>query len=161
MSRPLSVLIVTVSDRASRGEYEDRSGPAVEAELRRAYPEATVTRRIVADETDALAAALREGLDHDAVLTTGGTGIGPRDITPEVTRAHCERDLPGVAEMLRAESRRETLMAALSRGYAGVRGTTVYVNLPGSVTGARSCTALLVPILEHAIAMLSGGGHEE
>lgn len=160
MSRSLSVLVVTVSDRASRGEYPDESGPAVEKVLLRAHSDWRVTRRIVADEGDELTAALREGLAYDVVLTTGGTGIGPRDITPDVTAAHCERALPGVAEMLRAESRVETAMAVLSRAFAGTRGSTVYVNLPGSVKGAGSCTAMLVPILGHAVAMLAGAGHE-
>jgi molybdopterin adenylyltransferase len=160
MSRRLSVLVVTVSDRASRGEYADRSGPAVQAEVERAYPGGAVERTVVPDEPDDIEAALHRGREFDVVLTTGGTGIGPRDRTPDTTAAFCEKELPGIAEMLRAESRRETPLAVLSRGYAGLRGQTIYVNLPGSVKGARNCAALLMPVLAHAVEMVAGSGHE-
>ena len=158
---PLAFTVITVSDRASRGEYPDRSGPAIVEALREAFPESRVEARIVPDDEQALAGALAAaGETSDVVLTTGGTGLGPRDITPEVTRSHCDRELPGVAETLRRESYAATPTAMLSRGYAGIRHSTIFVNLPGSVAGARECTALLSPVLPHAVDTLRGGGHE-
>ncbi|MFW5797855.1 MAG: MogA/MoaB family molybdenum cofactor biosynthesis protein [Spirochaetota bacterium] len=159
-SPPLCFMVITVSDRAARGEYTDRSGPAVVEVLGAAFPESPVKTRVVPDEGSALRAALAEGEACDVVLTTGGTGPGPRDITPEVTREHCERELPGVAEALRRESYAATPTAMLSRGYAGIKAHTVYVNLPGSVSGARECTALLTPVLPHAVETVRGGSHE-
>ncbi|MFP4430847.1 MAG: molybdenum cofactor biosynthesis protein B [Spirochaetaceae bacterium] len=157
--RALSIMIITVSDRAAAGVYQDRSGPAVEEELLGSFPDCRVERRIVPDEPEPLRAALESGGTFDVVLTTGGTGLGPRDITPEVTKALCDRELPGIAEMLRFESRKEVPTAILSRGVAGSRGRSIYVNLPGSVNGARSCTRMLLPILEHAVEMVAGGDH--
>ena len=93
------------------------------------------------------------------MLTTGGTGIGPRDVTPEATSEFCTRQLPGIAEMLRATSLRETPMAALSRAVAGQKGRTIVVNLPGSPAGVRTCVSALLPILEHAVEMMRGEGH--
>ena len=159
MGDSLHVLVVTVSDRASRGEYEDLSGPAVEAELISAIPGCVVERVIVPDDPKKLRRTLRAGRQKSVVITTGGTGLGPRDITPETTRKVCKKEIPGISEMLRRESQRESAMAALSRGYAGIRGQTIYVNLPGSVAGARSCTRLLAPLLTHAVSMIAGGGH--
>lgn len=158
-NRLFSILVVTVSDRAAAGVYEDRSGPAVEEELRAAFPGCRVERKIVPDDEGPLRGALESGEAFDVVLTTGGTGLGPRDITPEVTKAVCDRELPGVAEMLRFESRKEVATAVLSRGVAGSRGQTIYVNLPGSEKGARSCTRMLIPVLLHAVEMASGGDH--
>lgn len=159
LGRPLSILVVTASDRAAAGVYEDKSGPAVEEELLGAFPDCRVKRQIVPDDPEPLREALESGELFDIVLTTGGTGLGPRDITPEATRSICDRELPGIAEMLRFESRKEVATAILSRGVAGSRGRTIYVNLPGSVKGARSCTRMLLPILEHAVEMVAGGGH--
>ncbi len=159
LERPLSVLVVTVSDRASAGVYADQSGPAVEEVLRGAFAECRVDRRVVPDDPGPLREALESGDGFDVVLTTGGTGLGPRDITPEATRSICDRELPGIAEMLRFESRKAVPTAVLSRGVAGSRGPTIYVNLPGSVRGARSCTEMLLPILEHAVEMVAGGDH--
>jgi molybdopterin adenylyltransferase len=152
-------LVITVSDRAAAGVYEDRSGPVVEEELRESYPDCRVERRVVPDDEKLLREALESGEAFDVVLTTGGTGLGPRDITPEVTKTVCDRELPGVAEMLRFESRKEVATAVLSRGFAGSRGGTIYVNLPGSVKGARSCTRMLTPVLLHAVEMAAGGDH--
>ncbi|NBF41570.1 MAG: MogA/MoaB family molybdenum cofactor biosynthesis protein, partial [Spirochaetes bacterium] len=95
----------------------------------------------------------------DFIITTGGTGIGPRDLTPDVTREYCERELPGIAEAIRAASLAETRTAMLSRGYAGVRGRTIVVNVPGSVRGAAFAASVIAPIMSHAVAMLEGGGH--
>ncbi len=155
----LKILVLTVSDRASKGEYEDKSGPAIEEILAGQLNDATIERRIVSDDAVQIAAALEDNLSMDFIITTGGTGIGPRDVTPEVTEEFCERMVPGVGEMLRAESLKQTINASLSRGVAGMRGRTMIVNLPGSVRGASFCAELLVPILSHAIKMVAGEGH--
>lgn len=151
--------VVTVSDRAAAGVYADESGPAVVQVLAAAFPAATIDTRIVPDDAAAISAALRWDPPVDAVFTTGGTGLGPRDITPEVTREYCEREVPGLAESLRYQSAQTVPSAVLSRGYCGVAGTTLYLNLPGSVSGARQCTEFAVPVLAHAVKMLAGGGH--
>jgi molybdopterin adenylyltransferase len=155
----MKILVLTISDRASRGEYEDLSGPALEKIIAGGIPGASVSRAIVPDETEAILAAFGENLDKDVILTTGGTGLGPRDVTPEATARFCDREIPGIAEYLRAESLRETVNAAVSRGRAGMKGATIIINLPGSVRGASFCANLLVPLLPHACAMAGGGGH--
>ena len=155
----MKILVVTISDRASRGEYEDLSGPAVKEILEEEIAGAEVEVVIVPDEEDEIERALESGLSGDAIITTGGTGIGPRDITPEVTGRFCDRAAPGISEMLRAESLKETPNAALSRGYAGMKGSTLVVNIPGSVRGASFCARLLAPLLIHAEGMISGEGH--
>jgi molybdopterin adenylyltransferase len=155
----MRILVVTISDRAFRGEYEDLSGPAVRDILEGAVPACEVESVIVPDEEEDILRALESGLEGDVVITTGGTGLGPRDITPEITERFCDRGVPGLAEMLRAESLKETANAALSRGYAGVKGSTLVVNVPGSVRGASFCARLTAPLLEHAVGMLGGEGH--
>lgn len=155
----MKILVLTISDRASRGEYEDLSGPALEKIIAAGIPGASVSRAIVPDETEAILAAFGENPDKDVILTTGGTGLGPRDVTPEATARFCDREIPGIAEYLRAESRRETINAAVSRGRAGMKGATIIINLPGSVRGASFCANLLVPLLPHACAMAGGEGH--
>lgn len=149
--------VVTVSDGVSEGVREDRSGPAVAALLRRAG--FSVSRReVVADDRDSIGALLRELCDSDIslVLTTGGTGFGPRDVTPEATRDVVERDAPGLAERMRAAGAASTPLAALSRAVAGSRGSTLVVNLPGSERGAvESLRAILGP-LPHALRLLAG-----
>ena len=155
----MTVAVITVSDRASAGQYEDRSGPAVEQEVLSRYPSAQVRRLVVPDEPTRITAALEQSSDADFILTTGGTGVSPRDVTPETTRAFCDRELPGMAETLRAESLKETANAMLSRGYAGLRGTCIVVNFPGSVAAVRLCMKVIGPIMEHAVAMTRGQGH--
>lgn len=156
------VAIVTVSDRSARGEREDRSGPAL-AEAVAAGGGEVVRREVVADEPDALVALLCGICDApdapDLVLTTGGTGIGPRDRTPEATARACERLVPGIAEALRARSLAVTPHAVLSRAVAGVRGRTLIVNLPGSPGGARDGWDVVGPIAGHAASQLRGGDH--
>jgi len=161
MEEPQSVTVsvITISDRASRGEYEDRSGPEIVAILREELGDVTIRTDIVPDEADALIAAFDHHTGSDFILTTGGTGISDRDITPETTRRYCDRVLPGVSELLRAESYRETPSAMLSRGEAGMKGRTVIVNFPGSVKAVQLCTRVLVPVMEHAIRMVRGEGH--
>jgi len=154
------VSVITISDRASRGEYADASGPEIEGLLREAWPAAEIRRQIVPDEAHAILQALEAHADSDWILTTGGTGIGPRDLTPEVTQGFCERPLPGIAEALRRESYGETPFALLSRGTAGMRGRCIVVNFPGSVKAVRLCTRILIPVMEHGIGMMAGEGHE-
>jgi molybdenum cofactor synthesis domain-containing protein len=171
------IAILTISDRASRGEYEDRSGPEIARVLEEAgLGAAEIVREIVSDDADEIRAALErlgdvptagapavspavEATAADFIITTGGTGIGPRDLTPDVTREYCERELPGIAEAIRAASLAETRTAMLSRGYAGVRGRTIVVNVPGSVRGAGFAASVIAPIISHAVSMLEGGGH--
>ena len=158
----MKVAVITISDRASRGEYADRSGPEIEKELLARFPGASVTRRVVPDEQEEILAALEAAAAaaSDFILTTGGTGISPRDVTPEATRRFCEKEIPGIAEALRAQSLAETPAAMLSRGYAGIRGTCVVVNFPGSVKAVRRCMEALAPVMEHALRMIRGEGHE-
>lgn len=156
----MKVAVITVSDRASRGEYEDLSGPAIEAILKEhCRGRVDIERSIVPDEAAPLTAALEAHSGADVILTTGGTGLGPRDITPEVCRLWCEKEAAGVAEAVRAHSLTETPMAMLSRGYAGLKGRTLLINLPGSVKAVTSCTEFLLPVLEHAVKMMRGEGH--
>jgi len=155
----VKVAVITISDRASRGQYEDLSGPEIEREVRARHPSAEVTRSIVADEAEAILAALRAHDGVDFILTTGGTGLSPRDVTPEATTRFCDREIPGIAEMLRARSYGETPAAMLSRGTAGLHGNTVVVNFPGSPAAARLCMQVLGPVMEHALRMVRAEGH--
>jgi molybdenum cofactor biosynthesis protein B len=145
--------VLTVSDRVSRGEAADGSGDTL-AELLAADGYA-VSRRVVPDEAEEIAAAIEElAAEAAVVLTTGGTGVAPRDVTPEATRSVIERDVPGIAEALRAGSIAKTPHGLLSRGVAGVRGRTLVVNLPGSTGGCRDGFAMLRPALGHALSLL-------
>jgi molybdopterin adenylyltransferase len=155
----VTVTVLTISDRASRGQYEDLSGPEIEAVLRARFPQAEIRREIVPDEPEQIQAAFRRHAGSDFILTTGGTGIGPRDVTPEATASWCDRQLPGIAEALRSRSLAETPMAMLSRGTAGLKGRTIIVNFPGSAKAARLGAETLAPVMEHALAMLRGEGH--
>lgn len=155
----MKAVVITISDRAHRGEYEDLSGPEIRRLLIEAFPDCDVQGIVVPDEEAEIMHAFRKYLDADFILTTGGTGISPRDITPETTAAYCDRELPGIAEALRAESYRETPQAMLSRAYAGLKGKTIIVNFPGSVKAAGFCTRLLIPVMAHALAMRDGGSH--
>lgn len=158
----LRVAIVTVSDRSARGQRDDLSGPAL-CEAVTASGAEVVRRELVPDDPDALSALLAAICDGpgapDLVLTTGGTGVGPRDRTPEATAAACERLVPGIAEALRARSLTVTPHAMLSRGVAGARGGTLVVNLPGSPGGARDGWEVVAPVAAHAAAQLRGGDH--
>jgi molybdopterin adenylyltransferase len=153
------VSVITISDRASRGEYEDRSGPEIEKAVRALYPSSSISRSIVPDEPAEIRAALESQAGADFILTTGGTGLSPRDVTPEVTERFCEKEIPGIAETLRAQSFAETPAAMLSRGYAGLRGGTVVVNMPGSPRAVALCMKVLGPVMEHALRMIRAEGH--
>ncbi len=147
--------VLTVSDGVSAGERDDRSGDLL-AELL-AGDGYDVERRLVPDDRDAIAGAIVE-LTDDAglVLTTGGTGLGPRDVTPEATMTVLDRPAPGIAEAIRADAIAKTPHGLLSRGVAGVRGSSLVVNLPGSTGGCRDGFAVLRPALAHALGLLAG-----
>ncbi len=155
----LEVAVITVSDRAYKGEYKDLSGPKIKQMIEQSGIEAEVSLSLVPDEKEALKKALIENLDKDYILTTGGTGISPRDITPDVTREVCDKEVPGISEYLRQESLKETKFAVLSRGFTGVKDKTIIINLPGSVKAVTLCTKLLIPVLEHGKKMIRGGKH--
>ena len=153
----MRISVLTASDRCSRGEAEDKSGPLISALL--AETAETVCYRCVPDDRETIAAALIEMCDDlhsDVVFTTGGTGFAPRDVTPEATKDVIEREVPGIPEAIRAESLKITPKAMLSRATAGIRGKTLIVNLPGSPKAVRESLAVVVPVLDHALETLSG-----
>ena len=155
---PFTVGVLTLSDKGSRGERVDTSGAAIRELV--AGAGGTVTQyAIVPDEAEQIAATLRAWVDAgglDVVLTTGGTGLSPRDVTPQATRSVLDYEVPGIVEALRAEGLRHTPMSMLSRAVAGVRGQTLIVNLPGSERGVRENLAVLLPVLPHAVETLRG-----
>jgi molybdenum cofactor synthesis domain-containing protein len=157
----IRALAITVSNRAAAGVYADRSGPVLAGLLAEAGCDQVDGPRVVPDGEPVLA-ALREavGLGYDVIVTTGGTGLTPRDRTPEMTREVIDREIPGIAEAIRSAGAAAGLPAAvLSRGLAGLAGQTVIVNLPGSSGGVRDGMAVLAPILAHAVDQARGGDH--
>ncbi len=157
----IRALAVTISNRAAAGIYQDRSGPVL-VELLRAAGCAAVDGPLVIPDGDAVEAALRDAVaaGYDVVVTSGGTGLTPADLTPEMTRRVLDKEIPGIAEALRAAGAAAGVPAAiLSRGLAGVANRTLIVNLPGSTGGVRDGLAVLAPVLEHAVSQINGGDH--
>jgi len=157
----IKVAILTVSDSCAAGKREDISGRVVE-EMLPSDRFQICQKRIVPDDRGKIAAELvrfSDELSVDVVLTTGGTGLGPRDVTPEATVSVCERIVPGFGELARSEGFKKTANAVLSRAVAGIRKSTLVVNLPGSARAVRECLELIVGVLPHAVEMMHGGGH--
>lgn len=160
MSQPVPIGIVTVSDRASKGVYEDLGGPAIQAELTRylTTPWRPVTR-MVADERPEIEAALRELCDTEGcslVVTTGGTGPAPRDVTPEATEAVCDKMMPGFGELMRLESLKVVPTAILSRQTAGIRGRSLIVNLPGKPSAIADCLQAVFAAIPYCLDLIGG-----
>jgi len=153
--------ILTISDMCAQGKRADTSGQTVKEIL----PEDTFEvcqKTIIPDDYETITRTLRRFSDEqniEIVLTTGGTGLGPRDVTPEATTAVCDRKVPGFAEILRSESFKKTPNAVLSRGVAGLRDNTLIINLPGSPKAVRECLEIILNVLPHAVEMMRGGGH--
>ena len=154
----MRIAVLTVSDAAARGEREDSSGDAVVA-WAEGRGDSVVARSVVPDESSRIVPVLLgwcDGDEADLVITTGGTGLSPRDVTPEATRAVLEREAPGIAERLRVTSLERFPRSALSRGTAGVRNRSLVVNLPGSTGGVRDALAALEPVVVHAVEIVRG-----
>ncbi|MFF4604454.1 molybdenum cofactor biosynthesis protein B [Streptomyces sp. NPDC001339] len=159
LAAPYSALVVTASNRAAAGVYADKGGPLIAEGL--AACGFAVDGPWVVPDGDPVAHALRTGVEagYDAIVTTGGTGISPTDHTPEATRRLLDYEIPGIAEAIRAEGLAKVPTAALSRGLAGVAGTTLIINLPGSTGGVRDGLAVLGRLLVHAVDQIRGGDH--
>jgi molybdenum cofactor synthesis domain-containing protein len=156
----IRLAILTISDKSSRGERDDRGGPAIREALASASLEVTeVDYRVVPDEEQQIGEALfhlSERDDVDLILTTGGTGLAPRDVTPQATQRMLEYEVPGIAEAMRAASLQVTPAGMLSRGVAGVRRRTLIINLPGSPKAVRETLAVILPALPHGLELLRG-----
>jgi len=159
----MNIGILTVSDRGAKGEYKDRSGPIIAEIIGDATDWQISHRAIVPDEIEIIANTLSQWCDENVqlILTTGGTGFSPRDITPEATHQVIEREAPGIAEGLRSESLKITRHAMLSRGIAGIRRQTLIINLPGSPKAVRENMDMLLPILPHALELLNNNPDSE
>jgi molybdenum cofactor synthesis domain-containing protein len=151
--------VLTISDRCSQGLLTDTAGPAVVGLLRECWPAAEIWTGLLADDEDAIAATLEKLSQQGAalVLTVGGTGMGPRDRTPEATRRVIDREAPGLAEAMRLNGAQRNPFAWLSRGVAGLKGNTIIVNLPGSQRGAEESLASILTLVKHGIEVAAGG----
>lgn len=160
--REFTVAVITVSDKASRGEREDTAGDAVVALLEESGA-AKILREVVPDERDRIVASLCEQADAarvDLIITAGGTGFGPRDVTPEATLAVIDREAPGIAEAIRSASLEATPRAMLSRAVSGIRGETLIINFPGSRKACREAFAVVAPVIGHALELIAGGAED-
>jgi molybdenum cofactor synthesis domain-containing protein len=149
--------IITISDKGSLGEREDKSGPALKKILEKSYEVKDTI--IIPDEADIIASTIKEQVDKhavDLIITTGGTGVGKRDVTPEATRMVIEKELPGFSEIMRAESYKITPHGIISRGVCGIRGESIIINLPGSPKAATECLMFILDALPHALNKLKG-----
>lgn len=168
----ITVGVLTISDGVSRGQRVDTSGPRIE-ELVSTLNTRVVERAVVPDEREQIAARLRDWTDRhgvELIITTGGTGLAPRDVTPEATRDVIDREVPGLAERMRMETAQQNIHAVLSRGVCGARGRTLILNLPGNPKGVEEMLSVALPVLPHAIDILKGlqadhtppkeGGHQ-
>ena len=160
----MRILVITVSDRAFKGIYEDKSGDAMINLLKEYFIKENliykIEKIIIPDEYDIILNTLKENKDNfDIIITTGGTGLSERDVTPEATRDFCKKEVSGISEYLRAESIKETIFASLSRGYAGIKDKVFVVNFPGSEKGAIFYANLIIPLLAHIVDMMNGKGH--
>jgi molybdenum cofactor synthesis domain-containing protein len=152
------IAVITVSDRCAQGLMADTAGPAVKEILTREWPQAAIRTALLNDDEDAITAALEEFAEQDAklVLTVGGTGLGPRDRTPEATRRVIDREAPGLAEAMRTKGAERNPYAWLSRSVAGMRGTMLIVNLPGSKRGASESLEAILTLLRHGLEVVAG-----
>lgn len=158
----MRAMVITASNRAAAGQYADRSGPVLADLLRRSEISITVDGPTVVPDGEPVEKALREAVSagYDVIVTTGGTGLTPADLTPEMTRRVIDREVPGIAEAIRSAGAAAGVPSAvLSRGIAGLAGQTLIVNLPGSTGGVRDGMAVLLPILAHAVDQAHGGDH--
>lgn len=162
LNNMFNVGILTVSDKGSRGEREDRSGQAIR-EILSGMGAAIINYDVIPDEKEIIAKKLARWADEgnaDVIFTTGGTGLSPRDVTPEATLVVVDRIAPGFAEAMRLESLKKTPMAMLSRAVAGTRGKCLIINLPGSPRAVRECLEAILPVLPHAVETLKGEASE-
>ena len=153
-----TVVILTLSDKGSKGERDDASGPLIE-EMVKALPGQVIYYEIIPDEKALIIEALKKSADQlraDLILTTGGTGLSPRDVTPDATLAVIDKQVPGFAEAMRAESLKKTPHAMISRAVVGIRGASLIVNLPGSPKSVRENLSVILPALPHALSKLKG-----
>ena len=163
MPTRIGAVVITVSDACARGERRDESGETLVQLLKEIGAEIVATK-IVSDDLEPLTETLREFADRaevNLIVTTGGTGLAPRDNTPEATLSVIEREAPGLAEAIRMETLKHTPMAMLSRGVCGIRSGTLIINLPGSPKGVRESFSVITPVLNHAVALLAGKPHDE
>ena len=151
--------VVTISDRCAAGAQVDTTGPAVARVLQQQWPEETIGRGLVPDNEEAIATLLHELChnEYELILTAGGTGLGPRDVTPEATRRVIHREVPGLVEAMRSQTATANQLAWLSRAVAGLCGKTLIINLPGSEQGALECLRVILPLLPHALDVVAGG----
>jgi len=159
----ISIGVLTISDSGAKGAREDTSGERIRAMVTQLSGAVLSAGAIIPDEREQIEATLREWSDEkqvNLILTTGGTGLAPRDVTPEATKAVIEREAPGIAEAMRAFSLQQTPFGMLSRGVAGTRGHTLIINLPGSPKAVQECLECILPVLPHAVNLLTEGPRE-